>query len=113
VLFAVADYARAVPVLTQVQVEAAFAELLRARKLMVMRETTDARIYCASGGRYSGNEPPSLLLRWQNSDVTQLPQQLADAIATGRYRRAAVGSCPAQGANGGFTIYRVAVFLYE
>jgi hypothetical protein len=49
---------------------------------------------------------------WQESDLTHLPQQLQDRIASGHYRQAAVGSCPAQDVEGSFTAYRVAVLLY-
>ena len=112
VIFAVADYARAVPVLTQSQVEAAFAALLRARNLQVVTDTTEARSYCISSGRYQGNDPPSFLMRWQNPDVTHLPQQLVEQLTVGRFHKAAVGSCPAQDVNGAFTVYRVAVLLY-
>jgi Cysteine-rich secretory protein family len=112
VIFAVADFARAVPVLTQGQVESAIATLLRGQRLQVTGETTEARSYCISSGRYYGNNPPSFLMRWQNSDVTHLPQQLLEQLAIGRYHKAAIGSCPAQDVNGAFTIYRVAVLLY-
>ncbi len=78
-----------------------------------MADTADARTYCISSGKYSGSESPSFLVRWQNPDVTKLPQQLADAVNTGRYRRAQVGSCPAQDVNGAFTVYRVAVILFD
>jgi hypothetical protein len=111
-LFAVADYARGVPVLSQKQVEAAFAGLLRSKGIMVVSDTTDARRYCAQSGNYRGNDPPSFLIRWQNPDVTTLPQPLSEQVATGRYRKAAVGSCAPQDVNGAFTIYRVAVLLY-
>lgn len=111
-IFAVADFEKAVTVLTQTQVETAFAKLLRARQIMVTKDTNEARSYCASTGRYQGGDPPSFLLRWQNPDVTQLPAPLVEQLATGRYHKAAVGSCPAQDVNGAFTIYRVAVLLY-
>jgi hypothetical protein len=111
-IFAVADYTRAVTVLTQTQVETAFAKLLRARQIMVMGDTNEARSYCASTGRYQGGDPPSFLFRWQNPDVTQLPGPLVEQMASGRYHKAAVGSCPAQDVKGAFTIYRVAVLLY-
>jgi cysteine-rich secretory family protein len=111
-IFAVADFERAVPALTQTQVEAVFAQLLRARQVMVIRDTNDARNYCASAGRYSGSEPPSFLFRWQNPDVTQLPEPVVEQLATGRYHKAAVGSCVPQDVNGAFTVYRVAVLLY-
>lgn len=51
-------------------------------------------------------------MRWQNSDVTQLPTELAEVLANGSYRKASVGSCAAQNVNGDFTTYRVAVLLY-
>jgi hypothetical protein len=49
---------------------------------------------------------------WQDADLTRLPQALVGRIASGQYRQAAVGSCPAQGQEGSFTAYRVAVLLY-
>jgi hypothetical protein len=112
IFFAVADYSRAVAVLSQTEVEANFAALLRARGLMVTRDTTDARTYCASSGKYQGGDPPGFVVRWQNSDVTELPQQLLDELVVGRYRRAAVGSCAPRDVKGAFTVYRVAVLLY-
>jgi len=111
-LFAVADYARGVAALSQTEVEAKFAALLRARGVSVERGTTDARTYCMSSGRYDGIDPPSFLFRWQNPDVTKLPEQVMEQLAVGRYHRAAVGSCAPQDVNGAFTVYRVAVLLY-
>jgi hypothetical protein len=108
----VADFERAVTVLTQTQVEAAFAKLLRGRQIMVIKDTNEARSYCALSGRYQGGDPPSFLFRWQNPDVTQLPEPLVEQLVTGSYHKAAVGSCPAQNVNGAFTVYRVAVLLY-
>jgi uncharacterized protein YkwD len=111
-IFAVADYSQAVPTLSQPEVEAKFAALLRAQGIMVMRDTTEARTYCASNDRYHGGDSPSFLFRWQNPDVTQLPGPVLEQLAVGRYHRAAVGSCAPQDVNGAFTIYRVAVLLY-
>ena len=111
-LYAVADYARAVPVLSQPEVEATFAGLLRARHLKILRDPRAARAYCASGGKYRGLDPPQLLMRWENPDVGRLPEELAAALEHGAYRSAAVGSCPTEDAQGGFTTYRVAVLLY-
>ncbi|MGD0628665.1 MAG: CAP domain-containing protein [Terracidiphilus sp.] len=111
-LYAVADYARAVPVLTQAQVEAAFADMLRARGVAVLRDAKEARALCTSSGRFMPSDGASILMRWQGSDVTQLPAELARHVASGEYRQAAVGSCPAQNVDGGFTAFRVAVLLY-
>jgi hypothetical protein len=111
-IFAVADYSGAVPVLTPAQVEANFAEMLRAKGLIILKDPSQARAYCASSGRLKGLDVPGFLMRWQNSDVTQMPPDLAAKVASGQYRQAAVGSCPAQDVEGAFTVYRVAVLLY-
>jgi uncharacterized protein YkwD len=111
-LYAVADYARAVPVLTQAQVEGAFAVMLRARGLSVLKDSSAARAWCASSGQFKPADAASFLMRWQGSDVTQLPAELARRVASGEFREAAVGSCAAGSVDGGFTAYRVAVLLY-
>jgi hypothetical protein len=38
--------------------------------------------------------------------------ELAKYLDSGSYQRAAVGNCPADGAGGPFTVYRIAVLLY-
>ena len=45
-------------------------------------------------------------MRWQDADLTRLPTQLVEKLASGQYREAAVGSCPAQNLTGSFTAYR-------
>lgn len=112
VLFAVTDFSRGVDVLTQEQVEENFAVLLRARGVMVSRDTSDARTYCRLAGRYQGSDPPRFLMRWQNGNLTKLPAELLEQLAAGSYHRGAIGSCPSQDVNPAFTVYRVAVLLY-
>lgn len=112
VLFAVADFARIESVMTQAQVESGFASMLRGKGLSIQRDSAQVRSYCASPGRTIATDPPDFAIRWQGPDLTQMPPDLATRVASGRYRSAAVGSCPAQGVEGGFTVYRVAVFLY-
>lgn len=112
VIFAVADYARTVATLTQDQVEAVFAGMLRARGLVILKDTAEVRAYCASSSHFEGQDPPSFLTRWQSPDVARLPRSLEDRVESGEYRQAAVGSCPPQDVQGAFTVYRVAVFLY-
>jgi hypothetical protein len=112
VLYAVADYSHAVAQLTPAQIEAAVGRLVRARGVSLVNEAATARSYCEgmSGGRGAGQ--PRFLMRWQDSDLTQLPTALESRLATGNYRQAAVASCPAEGAAGSFTAYKVAVLLY-
>ncbi len=115
VLYAVADYSRSVQALTQTQVEARVAELIRGHGASILRSNAQARAACTTDhgvpvsaeGRAAG-----FVMRWQSSDLNQLPGALTERLASGRYRQAAVGSCPAQGLEGNFTAYRVAVLLY-
>jgi len=115
VLFAVADYARAVPVLTQSQVEAHIAGLLRDHGISAIHDTTDARAACRLDKglpSLKGADSPQFVMRWQEANLDQLPSRLVESLASGRYRSAAVGSCPPRAAEGAFTVYRVAVLLY-
>jgi len=109
VLYAVADYAHGVAQLTPAQVEAIVANLVRVSGVTVLRDPSSARAYCA--GQRGANEP-SFLMKWQDADLTHLPQALVERLASGRYRQAAVGSCPAENVEGSFSAYRVAVLLY-
>ena len=115
ILYAVADFARAVPVLTQTQVEAAIAGLLRRSGITVLRDAAAARAVCATDrplSRAEAGRHPGFVLRWQDSDLTHLPQALTEQIKTPLYSQAEVGNCPAQDVKGAFTAYRVAVLLY-
>jgi hypothetical protein len=114
-LYAVADYERVVEQLTRPQVESAVAQLVQASGLAVQTDPSPARAACAmdSGIPRSASGPqPRFAMRWQDAELTQLPQALVDRMATGKYRQAAVGSCPPQGQQGSFTAYRLAVLLY-
>jgi uncharacterized protein YkwD len=111
-LYAVADYARAVPLLTQTQIESQVAGLLHG--VAILPDTTLARTACANKalpGSISGPRPRFFTL-WEDVQLTQLPQTLADKLATGQYHQAAVGSSSMQGEAGEFTAYRIAVLLY-
>ncbi len=115
VLYAVADYARAVPVLTETEVEGQIGSLLRAQGIAMARDTKTARAACRLDKGLPSSEggaSPEFVMRWQDSDLDRLPPRLVENLASGRYRRAEVGSCPPHEAQGAFTIYRVAVLLY-
>jgi hypothetical protein len=111
-LYAVADYERAVPVLTRTQVEGAIARLLRNSGVAVRGDSTDARALCVDDRNTPSGKQPGFLMLWVGADLNRLPGKLVDRIASGQYREAAVGSCPAQSAGSAFTAYRVAVLLY-
>jgi hypothetical protein len=112
VLYAVADYERSVPVLTQIQVEASVAELLRRNGVGLTGDTSDARASCVQERLAATNGQPGFLMLWQGSELDRLPSALVDRISSGRFHAAAVGSCPPEVAVASFTAYKVAVLLY-
>ena len=113
-LYAVADYSAAVQPLSPTQVEARVASLVRAGGVSVLADPTRARSACVSDGDslHSPTTRPAWMIRWQDSDLSHLPKDLVHQLASGKYRQAAVGSCPVQDDGGAFTSYRVAVLLY-
>jgi len=112
VLYAVADDERSVPVLTQTQVEAAMAGMLRRSGVDPTADPADARASCVRGDLATTSRQPGFLMLWQRSELDRLPGALVDRISSGQYRQAAVGSCPPEMADNSFTAYRVAVLLY-
>lgn len=115
VLYATADYARAVQALSTDQVEDRVANLIRASGVAILSDRAAARAACATDRGVPETKDsvrPGFIERWQDSELKELPQALADTLVSGHYHKAAVGSCPAQGVEGAFTAYRVAVLLY-
>jgi len=98
------------------QVEARVADLLRATGVGILSDPSVARAACTADEGMpraaAGGMPPRFIMRWQDAELTRLPPELASRLASGKYRQAAVGNCPAQNAEGAFTAYRVAVILY-
>jgi uncharacterized protein YkwD len=114
VLYAVADYSAVAENLSPTQVEARVAAVLRSSSVSILANPALARLACAGDAdplRYPGARP-AWMIRWQNSDLSHLPEPLEQQLASGKYRNAAIGSCPAQDDGGAFTAYRVAVLLY-
>ena len=116
-LYAVADYAQGVESMPPEQVEAGVAKVLIAKGLRLKNDgTEDARAYCVSDQEAAAKHIfARFLMRWQNPDVTKLPPELEQRIASGVFHEAAVGACAPQGNGSGssvFSGYRVAVLLY-
>lgn len=115
VLYATADYSHGVQKLSQAQAEEHIAGLIQQNGVKILPNPALAREACTmeSGApRTNGGVPPSFVIRWQDSDLSHLPKTLADQVASGHYRDAAVGSCEPKGDAGAFTAYRIAVLLY-
>lgn len=114
-LYAVADYDRGVQSMDRTQVEARVAELLSSSAVAILRNNSVAREACRTDSGLPSGDPagmPRFIMRWQDSDLSRLPQALRQNLATGRYRRAEIGSCQARNMGGDFTAYRVAVLLF-
>lgn len=110
-IYAVADYARAVDLLGDHEIEARIAGLLTPYGLGIRTDNHAAREYCGNDEHIHGPHPPGFLMRWTATDLTALPEQLTERIHTGRYRMAEIGSCQPQNTQG-FTGYQLAVLLY-
>jgi len=111
-LYAVADFARSVAALTPEQAEAAVEKLLVAQNVKIASSHLDARQTCEMAHGTAGGSSPLFVMRWQNSDLSQLPPVLEKEIGTGHYQTAAVGACSSAHAESAFTTYRIAVLLY-
>lgn len=114
-LYAVADYARDVPALTPAQVEARVAGMVQNGGVTIERNTIAAREACETDEGVPGSQSGArtrFVMRWQDAELSHLPGELTDELATGKFRKAEVASCPPQGQQGWFTAYRIAVLLY-
>jgi hypothetical protein len=115
VLYATADYARSVEKLNQEQVEGRIADLVRVSGVKILADHSQARVACGAAGALAfgqGQMQPGFVMRWQDSDLKELPKPLAEKLASGQYHQAAIGNCAPQGVEGNFTAYRMAVLLY-
>jgi uncharacterized protein YkwD len=110
-LFAVEDFARAVPSLSLKEQEAPVSTLLETSGLRLLDATSDARRTCALDRGYVGKTKPLSVVRYETADVSEVPRDLEQKIESGRYHSAAVGACAASGSSG-FARYRLAILLY-
>lgn len=114
-LYAVTDFSSAVQQLSQAQVESRVADLIHVSGVAILPNSVQAREACATDRGMPPAKPgmqPLFLMRWQSSSLDTLPKVLTDKLASGRYRRASVGSCKPEGTQDSFSAYRVAVLLY-
>jgi len=109
-LFAVQDFSVAVPELNFDEQEKQVSALLKARGLVSVGQTENARKECANQGVPVGNRAMSIV-RFEAPDLGKLPEGLERKIHNQEFHRAEVGACaPMQEMN--FPVYRIAVLLY-
>jgi uncharacterized protein YkwD len=109
-LFAVQDFGRGVAALTPESVEHQVAKLLQARGFPPAPSNEDARKTCTMSQGQAGT--PKLVIQWDGSDISHLPDVLVQNLDKTRYTSAAVGACPGRQPNQQFTTYHIAVLLY-
>ena len=94
--YAVEDFSDGVKPLTSGQIEQQVGQLLSSKGIQPSGPADEARKDCAAGSGHTGPSKPGFLMRWEGSDLSRLPQQLDQAIQSGRFHTAAVGACPVQ-----------------
>ena len=109
-LFAVEDFAQVVPVLNLDSQESRVINLLFTRGLRSVSASPDARKTCDLDRGWAG-EKPLAVVRYETTDLTWMPDDIAQKIQTGRFHSAEVGACDAGGAVG-FTRFRIAILLF-
>ena len=111
-LFATEDFANAAQSLTMQQVEDKVGALLRDQNIDASGPRYQAEQACASDHGMPQGANAKAIVRFQTSDLSQLPSQIAQQLRSGQYTKAAVGACSPGESQGNFTSYRVAVLLY-
>jgi hypothetical protein len=111
-LYVVEDFDRNVPVLSLEAQEQAVASLLQSSSQVTsVSSTPDARRTCAMDSGYAGANKPWFVMRYTSGSLDEIPSQLQDKLATGRFHTALVGACTATRSQN-FTAYNIAVLLY-
>jgi hypothetical protein len=85
--------------------------LLQASGLGVIADTEEARKSCDQNRAFYTMQPVTIS-RFETSDLSRLPNDLARMAGSGRFRRAAVGSCEVPTVTP-FARFRLAVILYQ
>jgi uncharacterized protein YkwD len=109
-LFAVEDFGREVPALTPEAVERQVQKLLQAQGFSPAPSNEDARKTCTMSQGQAGT--PKLVIQWDGSDISHLPDAVLQNLDKTKYKSAAVGACPGRQPNQQFTTYHIALLLY-
>jgi uncharacterized protein YkwD len=108
-LYAVEDFSHGVAALTIDSVEQQVTKLLQARGFPPAPSNEDARKTCVMQQGQAGT--PRVVIRWDCTDVSQLPDNVVQQLDKSKYTSAAVGACSAK-QSGQFNTYHVAILLY-
>jgi hypothetical protein len=109
--FATQDFAAVVAPLSREQQEQQVAQLLYANGISLLNGAEDARRNCEQN-RMPYPPQAVTILRFETSDLRQLPSDVARLAASGRFHHAAVGACEAPTVTP-FARFRLTVLLYQ
>lgn len=109
--FATQDFAAVVAPLSREQQELQVSRLLQANGIALVNGGEDARRNCEQY-RMADFTQSVTVARFETSDLSRLPNDLARMAASGRFRRAAVGACEVPGGTP-FARFRLTVLLYQ
>ena len=110
-LYAVEDFAETVQALSVQQVEERVRELLRHANVNASAPAGPAEQACRMGRGLPQGTTERAVVRFETSDLSQLPAAVLQQIRAKGFARAAVGACPPPSGED-FTTYRVAILFY-
>jgi uncharacterized protein YkwD len=91
-LYATQDFSASVLQMNREEQEQQVARLLQANGLSIIANPEEARKSCDQNRTFYTTQPVSIS-RFETSDLSRLPNDLARIAASGRFRRATVGAC--------------------
>jgi hypothetical protein len=113
--YVVQDFARNVAEMSFPQQEESVARLIRPSGVSLLtteQAISAARRTCGMEVGFAGENRPSFIMRFTAGDLTQLPDELKQQLASGKYTAAVVGACHSDDGSG-FTVYSIAVLLFS
>jgi len=110
VFFAVEDFSTAVVAMTLDAQERQVASQLAAHGLGIDGSTADARKTCALENGWAGPRPIGIV-KYETANLSSLPDEIGQRVASGKYHSAVVGACDA-GPAGSFARFRIAILLF-
>ena len=110
-LYAVEDLSTAIANMSIEAQEEKVTALFAARGLIVSTGRENARKLCSDDRAPAGHRA-MLILRYEASDIGELPETLERQIRDGKYREAAVGACHPKESSIGIARFRITVLLF-
>jgi uncharacterized protein YkwD len=111
-LYAVEDFSTAIANMSIEAQEEKVTALLAARGLRVSSGRENVRKLCSDELAPVGHRA-MLILRYEASDISELPEPLERKIREGNYREAAVGTCQPKESATGIARFRITVLLFS